>query len=113
MSVESSFELVKRRGVIVFVYSLRQVRNLRRYGVVHYVSKSMKYVVLYVNESEVDTVCQKIERLHFVRELSLSHRPEIEMNFSDKIGTKQAYPTMDDGFEIEEKNTQIRLAEHV
>ncbi|MGX7328355.1 YlbG family protein [Enterococcus bulliens] len=113
MSAESTFEPVKRRGIVVFVYSLRQVRNLRRYGVVHYVSKSMKYVMLYVNESDVETVCQKIERLHFVREVSLSHRPEIEMNFSEKIGTKQAYPMMDDGFEVEEKNTQIRLAEHV
>lgn len=115
MSAEQqlTFEAVARRGIIVFVYSLKQVRNLRRYGVVHYVSKRMKYVVLYVNETEVDNAVSKLERLHFVREVSLSHRPDIAMNFSDKIGTKQAYPTIDDGFEVEEKNTQIRLAEHV
>ena len=33
------------------------------------------------------------------------------MNFADKIGTKQ--PVKEEGFEIEEINTKIRLADHV
>ena len=36
------------------------------------------------------------------------------MNFADKIGTKAAYQvTDDDGFDVEELNTTIRLAENV
>ena len=75
------FTMQKRRGLIVWVYSLRQLKNLRRFGFVHYVSRKMKYVVMYLNEEEYES--------------------------------KKAYPVKDEGFDIEEKNTMIRLAENV
>lgn len=106
-------EITPRRGIIVWMYSLKQVRNLRRYGSVLYVSKKMKYVVVYLNETDLETSIPKIERLHFVRQVDYSYRPDIEMNFAEKIGKKQVYNQVDDGFDIEEKNTHIRLAENV
>ncbi|HLQ41181.1 MAG TPA: YlbG family protein [Tetragenococcus sp.] len=87
----SEMPIQKRRGLIVWVYSLRQLKNLRRYGFVHYVSRKMKYVVLYVNEEDVQISLKKIQHLHFVRQVDLSYRPDIDMNFSDKIGTKAAF----------------------
>ena len=48
------FVIQKRRGLIVWVYSLRQLKNLRRFGLIHFVSSKMKYVVLYVNEEDVE-----------------------------------------------------------
>jgi uncharacterized protein YlbG (UPF0298 family) len=95
------------------MYSLRQVRNLRRYGTVLYISKRMKYALVYLNEADFDQNSEKIERLHFVRKIEKSYRPDIEMNFAEKIGTKRAFQPNDDGFEVEEKNTRIRLAENV
>jgi len=50
----------KRRGLIVWVYSLRQLKNLRRFGFVHYVSRKMKYVVMYLNEEEYESKKTKI-----------------------------------------------------
>lgn len=110
----ANFELTKRRGLVVWVYSLRQLKNLKRFGLVHYVSRKMKYVVLYLNEDHFIETMDKIERLHFVRSVEASYRPDIEMNFADKIGTKAAYQVVeDDGFDVEEINTEIRLAENV
>lgn len=105
-------EIQKRRGIIVWVYSLRQLKNLRRFGFIHYVSRRMKYVLLYVNEEKVEESVEKINRLHFVRQVDISHRPDIEMNFAEKIGTKAAFQVADDD-EFEELNTTIRLAENV
>jgi len=48
-----------------------------------------------------------------VRKIERSYRPDIEMNFADKIGTKRAFQPVDDGYEVEEKSTKIRLAENV
>lgn len=94
MQVNRERELViqKRRGLIIWVYSLKQVKNLRRYGFVHYVSRRMKYVVVYTNEADIEAAKEKIKQLHFVRAVDVSHRPDIEMNFAEKIGTKNAYP---------------------
>lgn len=86
-----TFEIQKRRGLVVWVYSLKQLKNLRRYGFVHYVSPKMKYVVLYVNEEDVQKDIEKLNRLHFVREVDISRRPDIDMNFGDKLGTEAAF----------------------
>lgn len=86
-----SLEIQKRRGLIVWVYSLKQLKNLRRYGFVHYVSNKMKYVVLYVNEEDVEKDIEKLKRLHFVRNVDISHYPDIDMEFGDKIGTPAAF----------------------
>ncbi|MEH7391661.1 DUF2129 domain-containing protein, partial [Bacillus sp. JJ1474] len=37
--------LGQRQGIIVWLYSLKQAKMLRRFGNVHYVSKRLKYVV--------------------------------------------------------------------
>ena len=105
-----NFELTQRRGLIVWVYSLRQLKNLKRLGFVHYVSRKMKYVVMYLNEENFEEAKERIERLHFVRSVEPSYRPDIEMNFAEKIGTKAAYQA--DDFE-EEHSSEIRLAENV
>ena len=97
------FVFQKRRGLIVWVYSLKQLKNLRRFGLIHFVSHKMKYVVLYVNEENVDEVIQKVNRLHFVRRVEMSFRPDIEMNFADKIGTKAAYQVEEEPSENETK----------
>lgn len=116
MQVDTTVEFKpkQRRGLIVWVYSLRQLKNLKRYGLVHYVSRKLKYVVLYLDETGFEETMEKIEHLHFVRNVEPSYRPDVEMNFADKIGTKAAYQvTDDDGFDVEEMNTTIRLAENV
>ncbi|MEQ7160031.1 YlbG family protein [Enterococcus gallinarum] len=110
---KETFEIQKRRGLIVWVYSLRQLKNLRRFGFVHYVSRKMKYVVMSLNEEDYEMKKNKIEQFHFVRQVEPSYRPDVEMNFAEKIGTDAAYQVSDDGFDVEEKNTTIRLAENV
>lgn len=110
---EKELKLQKRRCLVIWVYSLKQLKSLKRYGVIHYVSRRMKYVVIYMNEEEIEKSEEKLSGLYFVRKVERSYRPDIEMNFSEKIGTKSAYRFEDDGFELEEVNTKIRLAENV
>ncbi|HIY57875.1 MAG TPA: YlbG family protein [Candidatus Tetragenococcus pullicola] len=105
------FEIKKRRGLVVWVYSLRQLKNLRRFGLIHYVSRKMKYVFLYVNEDEVEQTIKKLEHLHFVRQVEVSYRPDIEMNFAEKIGTKAAFQVQED--DDEEETKPIRFADNV
>ena len=71
-----SLEVTKRQGFVVWVYTLRQIKNLKRYGYIHYVSNRMKYVLLYVDLEEAQATAEKLNSLHFVRKVELSHRPE-------------------------------------
>ncbi len=45
-----------RQGIIVWLYSLKHSKQLRKYGNVHYVSKRLKYAVLYCNMEEAEGV---------------------------------------------------------
>lgn len=73
----NGFEMTKRCGLIVWVYNLRQLKNLKRHGTVVYVSRKMKYVVLYIDDAEKDKIIQTVSKLHFVRSVALSHRQEV------------------------------------
>ncbi|MFS0953031.1 YlbG family protein, partial [Enterococcus thailandicus] len=70
----SEFEITKRRGLIVWVYSLKQLKNLKKFGLLHYVSRRMKYVVLYLNEETFEETEERIRKLHFVRNVERSYR---------------------------------------
>ncbi len=113
MDEKTSFEMTKRRSLIVWVYNLKQLKTLKRYGHIQFVSRRMKYVVIYMDESQVDEYKKSISKLHFVRSVEPSYRPDVEMNFADKIGTHAALQKEDDGFEVIEANTEIKLVENL
>jgi uncharacterized protein YlbG (UPF0298 family) len=76
-----SFIIQKRRLLVVWLYSLKQVKNLKQFGMIFYVSKKMNYALIYVNEEEIEKTEKRINKLHFVRYTQMSYRPDIEMNF--------------------------------
>ena len=109
----NSLDVVPRRGLIVWVYSLKQLKNLRRFGYVHHVSRKQKYVVLYVDDIDVDETISRIEKQFFVRSVDKSMRPDINMNFDNRLGNKDVSNDKEEPVEFEEQNTEIVLADFV
>lgn len=109
--VSTTFEITHRRSLIVWVYSLRQLKTLKKFGTIAYVSRKMKYVVIYMDEENISKNQLALEKLHFVREVEPSYRPDIEMDFGDRVGSKEALLQDDDGFDVIEKSTKITLIE--
>lgn len=107
----NTLEITPRRGLIVWVYSLKQLKNLRRFGYVHHVSRKMKYVVLYVDDIDIETTISRIEKQFFVRSVEKSMRPDIDMNFDNRLGNKEV--KSEEPIEFEEQNTEIVLADFV
>ncbi|MGF3142177.1 YlbG family protein [Facklamia sp. P13064] len=80
-----TFEAVKRKSLVVWLYSLKQWKQLRKYGTVHYLSERLKYAIMYVNDSQLDETLSSLRKLNFVRELEVSYRDDIDMTFKDAI----------------------------
>ena len=78
-----TFTIKPRRSLVVYVNNLRSVRQLRHYGRVEYVSKKMRYVILYTDEETVEQTLKKENELKFVKHVSYSHWPEIDPDMSD------------------------------
>ncbi|MEY8661499.1 YlbG family protein [Ligilactobacillus faecis] len=83
------FEIKQRRGVIVYLHHLRQSKQLRRYGSIQYVSRKMKYALLYMDEVDVEKTVAKLKQLRFVKRVELSQRPELKTEFDEQ--GKKAY----------------------
>ncbi|KRM99622.1 YlbG family protein [Loigolactobacillus rennini] len=81
-----AFNIIPRQGLVVWVYSLKQLRHLRRFGTIYYTSRRLKYVYLYVDQAVAQKVSAQIKKLHFVKQVELSHRPELDMNFGERVG---------------------------
>jgi uncharacterized protein YlbG (UPF0298 family) len=81
----------KRQGIIVWLYSLKHSKYLRKFGNIHYVSKRLKYVVLYCDMDEVDSVMKKITALPFVKRVEPSYRPYLKVEFESKADKEKEY----------------------
>ncbi|UCZ51849.1 DUF2129 domain-containing protein [Bacillus shivajii] len=78
-----------RVGLAIWVHSLKQVKQLKRLGNVHYVSRKMKYIVMYCDTDQVEETISKLESLHFVKEVSMSMRPWIKTEFQNSVPEKE------------------------
>ena len=79
---------VKRQGLVIWLYSLKQAKMLRRFGNVHYVSKKLKYVVLYCNQDELEVIMEKINSFSFVKKVEPSYKPFLKMEFENSAPDK-------------------------
>ncbi|MFC4354348.1 YlbG family protein [Chryseomicrobium palamuruense] len=75
--------MIARQGLIVFVNHLKHAKTLRKYGHVYFISKKLKYAVLYVNQEDVEAVTVKLLKLPFVKKLIPSERPFIKTEYEN------------------------------
>ena len=77
------YMLTGRQGVFVWLYTLKQAKQLRRYGNVLYISKKLKYVHLYCNMDETEGIVEKLQKLSYVKRVDLSYRPFLKTEFEN------------------------------
>ncbi|MUT66798.1 YlbG family protein [Paenibacillus sp. NEAU-GSW1] len=84
--------LPERTGYIIWVSDLKAARNLDKYGTVHYMSRKMHYVVMYMNADRAEEAVRTIGRLPFVRKIERSYRNELKTEYSkDNEDKTRAY----------------------
>ncbi|HLQ73975.1 MAG TPA: DUF2129 domain-containing protein [Bacillota bacterium] len=74
-----------RQGLIVWFQRRRNIKHLKRFGHLIYASKRRKYAVIYVNQSEVENVEEKLQKLPFVRKVEPSYKPFIRTDYEKKM----------------------------
>lgn len=70
-----------RVGIVVYLYYIRDARKLAKYGDLIYQSRRFRYVLLYVEQEEVNTLLATLEGLKFVKSVSLSQLGAINQDF--------------------------------
>lgn len=75
--------MINRQGIIVYLHHLKQAKSFRKYGHVHYISRKMKYIILYCNKEEVESIISKVERLPSVKKVLPSYRPFVKTEYEN------------------------------
>lgn len=76
---------VEREALIIWLYSQKYMNQLKPHGLIHYVSKKMNYVLIYVNKEKAEEKAELFESLHFVRSVERSPKKKINMNFEELL----------------------------
>lgn len=74
----------KRQGIIVWLQSLKHVKLLRKFGNIHYVSKRLKYVVIYNDMENTESIINKLSSLSYVKKVEPSYKPFVKIEFENK-----------------------------
>ena len=78
----------ERQGLVVWLYSLKQAKMLRRFGNVHYVSKKLKYAVLYCAQEDIAATIEKLGSYSFVKKVEPSYKPFLKIEFENAAPDK-------------------------
>lgn len=80
---KEGFSMNERQGLIVYVHQMKHAKSLRKYGHVNFISRKLKYVVIYCNRDEIESLKNKIQRLPFVKDVVESYRPLLKTEFEN------------------------------
>lgn len=75
----SRFKYQPRQGIIIYLTKFKYIKYLRQYGLIHHVSRKMKYVVLYSDIEDVNGLIKHLKKLKYVRRVELSHLAELDI----------------------------------
>ncbi|WP_100330805.1 YlbG family protein [Bacillus xiapuensis] len=78
----------ERQAIIVWLHHTKPAKSLRKYGNVHYVSKKMKYAVVYCNQEEIERTVDKLQSLSFVKRVELSFKPFLKTEYENSKPNK-------------------------
>lgn len=81
----------ERTGYIIWVNDVKAARNLEKYGSVHYLSRRMHYVVMYVNAERGEDIMRNVRKLPYVRKIERSYRNEIKTEYSKNTEDETQY----------------------
>lgn len=77
-----------RQAIVIYLHTLKPVRSLRRFGHVTYVSKKLKYAVIYLDQDQIEWTIQKANKLPFVRHVEPSFKPFVETQYENSSPDK-------------------------
>ncbi|MBD8068413.1 YlbG family protein [Bacillus sp. PS06] len=73
----------QRQGIIVYLHSLKHIKSMRRFGNIHYVSKRLKYMVIYNDMDNVESLIGKIKSLPYVKQVEPSYKPYLKLEYEN------------------------------
>src|SRR5690625_6621175 len=76
---------IKRQGIIVWFQHRKNIKHIRRFGNLIYVSKNMRYAVVYVDQKDMDSIIEDMLKLPFITKVDISKKPFLKVDFVNSL----------------------------
>lgn len=86
--------LINRLGIYVYFKQNKFIRQLKRHGHLIYVNKDKKYVLIYIDETDLDKTISALQNLKFVTDIVVSEYPNIKREYKTEDKEKEDYRVM-------------------
>ena len=87
--------IVNRQGLIVWFQHMKNMKHIKRYGNLIYISKKLKYAVIYVNQEEIEAIEKKLLKHSFVLKVDRSYKPYIRTDYDNSNHKEEVERTYD------------------
>jgi len=74
---------MKRQGIVVWFQHRKNIKHIKKYGNLIYVSKKMRYAIIYIDKSKIDSIEIDLLKLPFVSKVERSYKPFIKTNYEN------------------------------
>lgn len=75
----------KRRGIVVWFQHRKNLKVIKRFGNLIYVSRKLKYALLYINEDSYEKTKEKLQKYSFVSKVDESYRPFLRTEYENAL----------------------------
>jgi uncharacterized protein YlbG (UPF0298 family) len=72
-----------RQGIIIWFQHSKNIKQLKRLGYIIYISKRLKYAVMYVDREKIDEIETKLLKYSFVSRVDRSYKPFIRTEYEN------------------------------
>lgn len=76
--------ITKRQGIFVWYQHRRNINRIKRFGHLIYASRKSKYALLYVDQSKIKEIEQRLRKLPYISKIKRSNKPLIQTEFQNK-----------------------------
>lgn len=80
-NINTKSDFKDRTGLIVRVSNKRNVKRLMKFGLLHYVSKKMSYVILYVDSNKIESIIERIRKENYVSTVEKSQLKDLPIDY--------------------------------
>lgn len=84
-------QIAERTGLAVWVKDLRKARSLGRFGNIHYMSRRLNYVCMYIDARKEHQLVHRIQKMPFVIRVEKSLRKEIPTEFEGILDKQNSF----------------------
>lgn len=80
---EAKLMRAKRQGIIIWFQHRKNIKQIKRYGHLIYTSKKVKYILLYVDQTEIEKIEHKLLKHSFVLKVERSYKPFVQTDYEN------------------------------